>query len=85
MGTTLNRSLRLEYLHAGELRLFLDGFFFQSVENPGVFAFYWAPSPPGIRSLRGIPAQVDIGSEVYNPTLEAVSPDYIVIVWDDIS
>ena len=85
MGTTLDRSLVLEYPQAGEFHLFLDGFFLQSMEYPDVFTFYWAAPPHGVRPLRGTAAQVDIGPEVYNPTLEAVSPDYIVILWDDIS
>ena len=85
MGPAQNRNLRLEYPQAGEFHLFSDGFFLQSAENPDVFAFYWAPSPLRVRSLRGVPAQVDIGPEMNNPTLEAISPDYIVIVWDDLS
>jgi len=84
MGTALDRSLRLDCSQAGEFHLFSDGFLLQSLENPGVFVFYWVPSPLGVRSLRGNSAQVDIGPKVNNPTLEAVSPDYIVIVWDDL-
>ena len=84
MGCTSNRSLRLEYSQAWGFHLFLDGLFFQSAEHANGFAFYWTPSPPGVRSLQAKAANVDIGPEVHNPTLEAVSPDYIVIVWEDI-
>ena len=85
MGPIENRCLRLGYPESGEFYLFSDGFFLQSVEHPDVFAFHWTPSSLGAKSLQRNPAQVDIGPEVNNPTLEAVSPDYLVIVWDDLS
>ena len=83
MGPQINRTITLECPHVREFHLFLDGFLLQSMEHPEIFAFHWAPSPLGVKSLSGDPAQVDLGPGLVNPTLEAVSPDYMAIVWDD--
>ena len=68
----------------GGFFLFSDGFFSPLTDHPGAFAFHRTASleiePPNQND-----AQVDIGQDLYNSTLEAVSPAYMVIVWDDVS
>jgi len=84
MESPLNRSITLEYSQAGGFHLFLDGFLFPSMEHPNGFAFHWAIPPLEARPLGEIPPQVNIGPDLFNATLGAVSPDYMVIVLDDV-
>ena len=78
MDISQNCSITLE--DAVGCRLFSDGIFVQVMRHPDAFVFHWITSV-GVRP--GDHAQVNIGPDIYHSSLGAVSPDYMVFVWDD--
>lgn len=83
IGTLPSYGITLGDPPAREFLLFTDGFLTQSKEWPDTYEFHWATSLRN-NPLNGDPARVDIGPDVHRPSLEVVSADYMVIVWDDV-
>jgi hypothetical protein len=86
MGTLQRNiyNITLEDPQMGGFFLFSDGFFSPPTDHPDAFAFHRTTSLETELPIQSN-AQVDIGPDLYNSTLEAVSPGYMVILWDDVS